>query len=136
MVLTENHMTIEQTARFLGRSRESIYAAVRRGRLRPVKRGRRNFFDRDEVQSYQRHLRERFPSKEEAMRLYEHYPTLPVKDDGTPLVERRAWDIFVAYGSDLFATYDTVAEEFAVTRQRVAQVVTKTIDRLLELDDL
>lgn len=136
MVMTENYMTIEETSRFLQRSRESVYAAVRRGRLNPIKRGRRNFFDRDEVQAYQRQNRERFPSKEEAMYLYEQYPHLPHRDDGTAIAEQRAWDIFAAYGSDLFATYDTVAEEFAITRQRVAQVVNKVIDRLLELDDL
>lgn len=136
MSITESHMTIEETARYLSRSRESVYAAVRRGRLNPIKHGRRNFFERNEVTRYKRHLRERWPAKEEAHRLYERFPVLPISDSGEPIVERRAWEVFEAYAQDFPATYDTVAEQFAITRQRVGQVVSTVIERLLAMDDL
>lgn len=134
--LLDNYMTIEETARLLNRSRESVYTAVRRGRLNPIKHRRRNFFERDEVMLYQRHLRERFPSKEEALRLYERFPHLPHNDAGVAICEQRAWDIFEAYASNHPATYETVGSEFAITKQRVAQVVSTVIERLLAIETL
>lgn len=134
--LMETHMPIEEAARTLDRSFDSLYAFTRQGRLRPLRVKRRSFFDRHEVAALKAELARPYPVKDEAMALIERYPTLPHTDDGKPLAPQTSWDIFAAYAADRAASYETVGARFQITRQRAQQHVARVIERLTELDAL
>lgn len=136
MVTTDKYITLEETARRLNLSRHTVYAAVKNGRLRPIKRGRRNFFSDAEIDRYRNAVKKRWPSKQEAILLYEAIPVRPYNDQGEPLIEERRWDIFVAYASEDDATYDTVGEQFHISRQRVQQIIAAVVETLAEVHSL
>jgi excisionase family DNA binding protein len=134
--ILERYMTIEEAAQVLGRTRDSLYTATKRGKLRPIRIKRRNFFDRAEVAAFATASTRPNPTKAEAAALHARYPQPPTTDAGTPLMPETTWSIFTAYASDPAATFETVGEQFHVTRQRIQQHVARAIERLTELDAL
>jgi excisionase family DNA binding protein len=130
-------LTIEEVGRRLNCSRESVYAAIQRGRLHPIKRtgtrNRRNFFSVKEVAAYRNLLDHRWPSKEEAVSLRASLQNRPHNDDGIPLVDERAWDMFVIYADDSTVTYEALSEQFNLTRQRIQQIMEKTLATLADV---
>ena len=128
-------LTTEQAAVALGISENGVRQAVKEGRLKPMKQGRKAVYPLRDIAQYRERMQNRFPSKVQARRLLARHGATPpphLLDAEHP--EQRAttrdWEWFLIYARDTDATFTTIAEAYKLRRQYVGHRVQRLMNIL------
>src|SRR5688572_26177092 len=76
-ILEGYYLTVEEAAVLLGISRKAVHGASDRGRLHPIKVGRRSMFPRDQIEAYRQIQDRQWDSKQEAQAFFARFPENP-----------------------------------------------------------